>query len=145
MITLPAVTIYYSTLSGTNRQILTPKRYDEHPVILIGTSPRDIYIYFSPPLKTSTKSSKCTLSKSYVWRSIQFWRQFCSKLISLWNGKCKQKFLLFLASTTRLNILIDIILKPVGYFHLLFVSKEFSSSNSTFVSTDGAWSPDFKS
>ena len=30
-ITLPAVILYYSTLSGTNRQILTPKRYDEHP------------------------------------------------------------------------------------------------------------------
>ena len=30
-ITLPAVILYYSTLSGANRQILTPKRYDEHP------------------------------------------------------------------------------------------------------------------
>ena len=30
-IILPAVILYYSTLSGTNRQILTPKRYDEHP------------------------------------------------------------------------------------------------------------------
>ena len=30
-ITLPVVTLYYSTLSGTNRQILTPKRYDKHP------------------------------------------------------------------------------------------------------------------
>ena len=29
-ITLLAVILYYSTLSGTNRQILTPKRYDEH-------------------------------------------------------------------------------------------------------------------
>ena len=33
MITLPAVILYYSTLSGTSRQILTPKRYDEHPRI----------------------------------------------------------------------------------------------------------------
>ena len=30
-IALPAVILYYSTLSGTIRQILTPKRYDEHP------------------------------------------------------------------------------------------------------------------
>ena len=29
--TLLAVFLYYSTLSGTNRQILTPKRYNEHP------------------------------------------------------------------------------------------------------------------
>ena len=29
-ITLPAVILYYSTLSGTNRQILTPERYGEH-------------------------------------------------------------------------------------------------------------------
>ena len=29
--TLPAVILYYSTLSGTNRQILTPTRYQEHP------------------------------------------------------------------------------------------------------------------
>ena len=31
VITLPAVILYFSTLSSTNRQILTPKRYDEHP------------------------------------------------------------------------------------------------------------------
>ena len=37
-ITLPPVILYFSTLSGTNRQILTPKRYDEHPVIFIGKS-----------------------------------------------------------------------------------------------------------
>ena len=30
VITLPAVILYYSTLSGTNRQILTPKRYHKH-------------------------------------------------------------------------------------------------------------------
>ena len=30
-ITLPEVILYYSTLSGTNRQILTPKSYGEHP------------------------------------------------------------------------------------------------------------------
>ena len=30
MITLPAVIVYCSTLSGTGPQILTPKRYDEH-------------------------------------------------------------------------------------------------------------------
>ena len=29
--TLPAAILYYSTLSGTNRQILTPKRYGKHP------------------------------------------------------------------------------------------------------------------
>ena len=29
--TLPAVILYYCTLSGKNRQILTPNRYDEHP------------------------------------------------------------------------------------------------------------------
>ena len=29
--TLAAVILHYSTLSSTNRQILTPKRYDEHP------------------------------------------------------------------------------------------------------------------
>ena len=29
-ITLPALILYYSTLSDTNQQILTPKRYDEH-------------------------------------------------------------------------------------------------------------------
>ena len=29
--TFLAVILYYSTLSATNRQILTPKRYDEHP------------------------------------------------------------------------------------------------------------------
>ena len=38
-ITLPVIILYYSTLSGTNRQILTSKRYDEHPVIFIGESP----------------------------------------------------------------------------------------------------------
>ena len=32
-ITLPSVILYYSTLSGTNRQIFTPKRYDEHPCL----------------------------------------------------------------------------------------------------------------
>ena len=31
MITLGALILYYSTLSSTNRQILTRKRYDEHP------------------------------------------------------------------------------------------------------------------
>ena len=30
-IALPEVILYYSTLSGTNLQILTPKRYDKHP------------------------------------------------------------------------------------------------------------------
>ena len=30
-ITLPAVILYHNTLSGKNRQIVTPKRYDEHP------------------------------------------------------------------------------------------------------------------
>ena len=30
-ITLPVVILYYSTLSGTNQQILTPKRYNQHP------------------------------------------------------------------------------------------------------------------
>ena len=30
-ITLSEVILYYSTLSGTNWQILSPKRYDEHP------------------------------------------------------------------------------------------------------------------
>ena len=30
-ITLAAGILYYSTLSSANRQILTPKRYDEHP------------------------------------------------------------------------------------------------------------------
>ena len=30
-ITLLAAILYYSTLSGPNQQILTPKRYDEHP------------------------------------------------------------------------------------------------------------------
>ena len=30
-ITLPEVILYDSTLSSTNLQILTPKRYDEHP------------------------------------------------------------------------------------------------------------------
>ena len=30
-ITLPSVILYYSTLSSTNRQIFTPKRYDKHP------------------------------------------------------------------------------------------------------------------
>ena len=29
--TLPAVILYYSALTGTNRQILTPKRNEEHP------------------------------------------------------------------------------------------------------------------
>ena len=29
--TLPEVILYYSTLSGTNWQILTPKRYGEYP------------------------------------------------------------------------------------------------------------------
>ena len=29
-ITLPEIILYYSTLSGTNLQILTPKRYDKH-------------------------------------------------------------------------------------------------------------------
>ena len=29
--TLPEVILYYSTLSGTNSQILTAKRHDEHP------------------------------------------------------------------------------------------------------------------
>ena len=40
-ITLPVVILYYSTLSGTNRQILTSKRYDEHP--------RNFYRGFPPP------------------------------------------------------------------------------------------------
>ena len=30
-ITLPGVILYFCTLSGTNLQILTSKRYDEHP------------------------------------------------------------------------------------------------------------------
>ena len=31
---LLAVILYYSTLSGTNQQILTPKRYDKDPHFL---------------------------------------------------------------------------------------------------------------
>ena len=30
-ITLPAVILYYSTIRGTNRQMLNSKRYNEHP------------------------------------------------------------------------------------------------------------------
>ena len=30
-ITLPGVILYYSTLSDTNQQILTPKKYEEQP------------------------------------------------------------------------------------------------------------------
>ena len=40
-ITSPVVILYYSTLSGTNRQILIPKRYDSTPIISIGESPRE--------------------------------------------------------------------------------------------------------
>ena len=36
-----AIILYYSTLTGTNRQILTPKRYDEHT--------RIFYTGFAPP------------------------------------------------------------------------------------------------
>ena len=39
---------------------------------------------------------------------------------------------------SRLHILIDLILNPLNYFHLLFVPVEFSSSKSTFASFDGA-------
>ena len=42
-ITLLAVILYYSILSGTNRQILTPKRYDEHP--------RHFYRGVPPPIR----------------------------------------------------------------------------------------------
>ena len=43
-ITLPAVILYYSTLSGTNGQNLTPKRYDEHTRHFYrGVSPRVFY------------------------------------------------------------------------------------------------------
>ena len=46
-ITLPAIILYYITLSGTNRQILTPKRYDEHPRNFYGGVPPDLLFLLS--------------------------------------------------------------------------------------------------
>ena len=38
--TLAGVILGFSTLIGTNSQIYPPKRYDDHPVIFLGESPR---------------------------------------------------------------------------------------------------------
>ena len=48
-------------------------------------------------------------------------------------------------SASSSHILINIILNPVRYFHLLFIPVKVSSSKSTFSSVDGAWPSVFKS
>ena len=68
VITLPAVILYYSTLSGTNRQILTPKRYDEHPRHFYrGIPPGLIYnLNLNNPLVNITTEDNFNIEQSHV-------------------------------------------------------------------------------
>ena len=74
MTTLAGFILVFSILSGTNSHILAPKRYDEHPVIILGESPPPPGVIRHFPSSDGKMANFCAYACKPPWTLSSFAR-----------------------------------------------------------------------